>query len=69
MDPCTHVDRYARRVEQGGYVDDMAVDDEGGADEAVNHGWLEGELPPDTGSATSGSSIAEPPGIVVVAEW
>ena len=67
MDPRTHVDRYACRVEQGGHVNDVAVDDERGADEAVDHGWLEGELPPDTGSATSGSSIAEPPG--VVAEW
>ena len=69
MDPRTHVDRYARRVEQGGHVDDVAVDDEQGADEAVDHGWREGEPPPDTGSATSGSSIAEPPGVVVVAEW
>ena len=69
MDPCTHVDRYARKVEQGGHVNDIAVDGEGSADEAIDHGWLEGELPPDTGSATSGSSIAEPPGVVVVAEW
>ena len=69
MDPRTHVDRYARKVEQGGHVDNVAVDDEGSADEAVDHGWLEGELPPDMGSATSGSSIAELPGVVVVAEW
>ena len=69
MDLHTHVDRYARTVEQGGHVDDVAMDDEVGADEAVDHGWLEGELPPDTGSATSGTSIMEPPGMVVVAEW
>ena len=69
MDPRTHVDRYARKVEQGGHLNDMAVYDGGSADEAVDHGWLEGELPPDTGSATSGSSIAELPGMVVVAEW
>ena len=69
MDPRTHVDCYACRVEQGGHVDDVAVDDEGGANEAVDHGWLEGELPPDMGSATLGSSFAEPPGVVVVAEW
>ena len=47
-----HVDHYARKVEQGGHVNDIAVDGEGSAEEAVNHGWLEGELPPDTGSAT-----------------
>ena len=69
MDPRTHVDRYAPKVEQGGHMNDVAVDDEGLADEAVDHGWLEGELPPDMGSATSGSSITEPPGVVVVAEW
>ena len=69
MDLRMHVDRYTRKVEHGGHVNDVAVDDEGSADEAVDHGWLEGELPPDTGSTTSGSSIAEPPGIVVVAEW
>ena len=69
MDPHTHVDHYARKVEQGGHVNDVAVDDEAVADEAIDHGWLEGELPPDTGSATSGSSITEPPGVVVVAEW
>ena len=69
MDPRTHVDRYAHRVEQGGHVNDVAVDEGESADEAVDHGWLEGEPPPDTGSATSGSSITEPPGIVVVAEW
>ena len=69
MDPRMHVDRYAHKVEQGGHVNDVAVDDEGSIDGAVYHGWLEGELPPDTGSATSGSSITEPPGVVVVAEW
>ena len=69
MDPRTHVDHYACRVEQGGHVNDVAVDAEESADEAVDHGWLEGEPPPDTGSATLGSSITEPPGVVVVAEW
>ena len=69
MEPRRHVDHYACKVEQGGHVNDVAVDDEGSADEAVDHGWLEGELPPDTGSATSGSSITELPGVVVVAEW
>ena len=50
-------------------MNDVAVDDKEAVDEAVDHGWLEGEPPPDTGSATSGSSITEPPGVVVVAEW
>ena len=69
MDPCTHMDHYAHKVEQGGHMNDVAICDEGLADEAVDHGWLEGELPPDTGSATSGSTITESLGVVVVAEW
>ena len=68
MDPHAHVDCYACKVKQGEHMDDVAMNDEGSADKAVNHGWLEGKLPPDMGSTTSGSSIAELPG-VVVAEW